>query len=45
MNTSADGEPRPIYGGLYMAVGYGEEYFFPTYGWQYNLQIGPPPSP
>jgi hypothetical protein len=29
--SSAYGEPRPIYGGLYMIRGYGEGYFFPTW--------------
>nr|XP_051206417.1 uncharacterized protein LOC127321418 [Lolium perenne] len=31
VTSSADGEPRPIYGGLYTVGGYGEGYFFPTW--------------
>jgi hypothetical protein len=28
VTSAADGESRPIYGGLYMVGGYGEGYFF-----------------
>jgi hypothetical protein len=31
VTSSADGESRPIYGGLYTIGGYGEEYFFSTW--------------
>jgi hypothetical protein len=31
VTSSADGEPRPIYGGLYTVGGYGEGYCFPTW--------------
>ncbi|XP_051208138.1 uncharacterized protein [Lolium perenne] len=31
VTSSASGEPRPVYGGLYTVGGYGEGYFFPTW--------------
>jgi hypothetical protein len=31
VTSSAGGESRPIYGGLYTVGGYGEGYFFPTW--------------
>jgi hypothetical protein len=31
VTSSAAGEQRPVYGGLYTTGGYGEGYFFPTW--------------
>jgi hypothetical protein len=39
VTSTADGKPRPIYGGLYMVEGYDEGYFFLTWVAAYGFDL------